>query len=155
MFLDSHRKVIVKPCKGSGSRGIQIIEVPAQLASIRLTDSLFEKYIAGKEVRYLILNDEVVGVYESQYGVAVNAARYLECVAYERAEWSSERTAMSLKIAKVLGLRFAAVDFLVDEAGVFYLLEVNSSPDLKWFHAPTTGPSVDVAALFMNAVLTQ
>jgi glutathione synthase/RimK-type ligase-like ATP-grasp enzyme len=53
----------------------------------------------------------------------------------------------------VFGLRFAAIDFIVGPDGKARILEVNSSPGMKWFHAPTSGPVVDVAHLFLRAML--
>lgn len=153
LFLENYKKIIVKPYNGSGARNIHIVESPVQLVGLPVTECILEKYIAGREMRYLVLDGEVVSVHESRYGESVQADRYLERVAYDTADWNSERIEMSLRVTKILGLRFAAVDFLVDENDRYYVLEVNSSPGLKWFHAPTSGPPVDIAAMFMQAML--
>jgi len=58
----------------------------------------------------------------------------------------------SLQVAHILDLKFAAVDYLVEPSGKAYILEVNTTPGLKWFHAPTSGPVVDVARQFLTAV---
>jgi D-alanine-D-alanine ligase-like ATP-grasp enzyme len=104
-------------------------------------------------MRYLVLNGEVIAVHESKYGVSVEADRDLERISYPQADWSDELTRLSLHVADLLGLRFAAVDYLIDANGKHHVLEVNSSPGLKWFHAPTSGPPVDVAAFFLEALL--
>jgi len=52
----------------------------------------------------------------------------------------------------LLDLNFAAVDYMIDDTGTAYILEVNTTPGLKWFHAPTSGPVVDVARLFLEAI---
>jgi glutathione synthase/RimK-type ligase-like ATP-grasp enzyme len=153
LFLENYHKIIVKPNTGAGAHDIRIVESPVQLVGVPLADSIFEQYITGKEMRYLVLDGQVVSVHESRYGTSVAADRYLERIAYEQANWHPERAAMAVQIAAMLGLRFAAVDYLVTESGAFYVLEVNSSPGLKWFHAPTAGPSIDIAALFMQAIM--
>ena len=153
-FLHAHQKIIVKPYGGSGSQNIRIVEDRNQLLGVDVGQYIFEQYIAGREMRYLVLNGEVIAVHESRYGVSVAADRDLERISYQQTDWDDELTDLSLRIAKMLGLRFAAVDFLIDANGKYHVLEVNSSPGLKWFHAPTSGPSVDVAGLFMNALLS-
>ncbi len=155
LFLENYRKVIVKPLTGSGSRDIRVIESPLQLTGLPLPGNIFEQYIPGIEMRYLVLNGAVVGVHESKYGASVEATRYLERIAYEQAQWDPACSAMSLQIADVMGLRFAAIDFMIDENGKPYVLEVNSSPGLKWFHAPTAGPPLDIATMFMEAAMQQ
>jgi glutathione synthase/RimK-type ligase-like ATP-grasp enzyme len=154
LFLLQHKKIVVKPYDGWGAHDIRIVTTAGELAGIVLRDYIFEKYIAGREMRILVLNDNVVGVHESRYGVSVEATRDLERISYHASEWDAELVASSLQVTRTLGLRFAAVDYLVDDKGTFYLLEVNSSPGLKWFHAPTAGPPVDVAALFLEATLS-
>lgn len=153
LFLDRHKKIIVKPYDGWGAQDIRIVDNPKQLEDIALSGYIFEKYIAGREMRILVLNDEVIGVHESRYGTSVKATRDLERISYVRSEWDIELTSSALQISQIMGLRFAAVDYLVGDQGEYYLLEVNSSPGLKWFHAPTSGPPVDVAALFLEAAL--
>jgi glutathione synthase/RimK-type ligase-like ATP-grasp enzyme len=154
LFLEQHKKIIVKPYDGWGAQDIRIVESPEQLEDVALSSYIFEKYIVGREMRILVLNNNVIGVHESKYGVSVEATRDLERISYDRSEWDIELTNSALRISHILGLRFAAVDYLVDDQGTYYLLEVNSSPGLKWFHAPTAGPPVDAAALFLEAMLS-
>lgn len=59
--------------------------------------------------------------------------------------------ALSLRITELFGLGFSAVDYMVDDTGTAHILEINTMPGLKWFHAPTAGPVVDVADAFMRA----
>jgi len=152
-FLAKHRKIVAKPINGSNSRDVHIIESPELLASFNVQQYILEEYAPGKELRYLLLNDRVIGVHESQYGESVAEDRPLKRISYPRAEWDPVLVALSLEVAKAFGLRFAAVDYIIGPDGRARILEVNSSPGMKWFHAPTSGPVVNVALLFLQAML--
>jgi glutathione synthase/RimK-type ligase-like ATP-grasp enzyme len=152
-FLAKHKKIVVKPIKGSNSHDVHIVESPEQLIPFNVQKYIFEEYAPGKELRYLLLNNRVIGVHESQYGESVAEDRELKRISYPRADWDPALVALSLKVAKVFGLRFAAVDYIIGPDGHARILEVNSSPGMKWFHAPTSGPVVDVARLFLQAML--
>ena len=152
-FLATHSKIIVKPFKGSNSRNVTVVESQEQLILFNITKYLLEKYISGRELRYLILDGQIIGVQESKYGDSVAETRNLQVISYPRSEWNADLMTMSLKIADILRLRYAAVDFLIDGDGRIHILEVNSSPKMRWFHAPTRGPEVDVARLFLEAFI--
>jgi glutathione synthase/RimK-type ligase-like ATP-grasp enzyme len=149
-FLATHGTIVAKPVAGSGSQDIHIITSPEQLDSLAITGYILEKYITGKEMRYLVLNDAVIGVYHSDYGTSVATNRPLECIAYPEDGWDDEVVADALRVNEVLGLRFAAIDFLIAD-NQHYILEVNTMPDLKWFHNPSSGPRVDVAGQLLEA----
>jgi len=152
LFLECHGKIIAKPITGSGARDIHIITMPLQLHNVSITNYILEKYIAGKELRYLVLNGSVIGVHRSEYGISIAEDRQLQRISYPASEWSPALISSSLQVARILDLKFAAVDYLVDSSGQAYILEVNTTPGLKWFHAPTSGPIVDVAQQFLAAV---
>lgn len=152
LFLRLHGKIIAKPLTGSGARDIHIITMSSQLKKLSITKYLLEKYIAGEELRYLVLNDSVIGVHRSDYGTSVTEDRPLQRISYPTNEWDPTLISSSLQVARVLDLKFAAVDYLIASSGRAYILEVNTTPGLKWFHAPTSGPVVDVAQQFLAAV---
>lgn len=152
-FLAKHKKIIVKPVKGSNSHDVHIVESPEQLVVFTGQRYILEEYVPGREVRYLLLNDKVIGVHESQYGESVAEDRDLKRISYPRSDWDPVLVGLSLKVAQAFGLRFAAVDYIIGPDGRARILEVNSSPGMKWFHAPTSGPVVDVAGLFLQALL--
>lgn len=154
LFLEHHGKIIAKPITGSGARDIHIVTVPSQFRGLEISDYILEKYIAGKELRYLVLNDSVIGVHRSDYGTSVAENRPLQRISYPSAAWNPTLVSLSLRAARILDLKFAAIDYLVDSSGRAYILEVNTTPGLKWFHAPTSGPVVDVARQFLAAVFT-
>jgi len=152
-FLTKYEKIVIKPIKGSNSRDVHIVELPEQLAAFDVRHYIFEEYVPGKEIRYLLLNNQVIGVHESQYGESVAEDRDLKRISYPRSIWDPALEALSLKVAEAFGLRFAAVDYIISPDGQARILEVNSSPGMKWFHAPSSGPVVDVAGLFLRAML--
>jgi glutathione synthase/RimK-type ligase-like ATP-grasp enzyme len=151
-FLRKYGEIIVKPIDGSGAQDIRIVTRPLQLKKLEIRDYILEKYIRGKEVRYLVLSNSVLAVHESEYGSSVAADRPLRRISYPQATWDDNLSAESLRIADALQLHFAAVDFIIDSKGRYYLLEVNAAPGLKWFHAPTSGPIVNVARHLLEAL---
>lgn len=152
-FLDEHTKIVVKPINGSNSRDVRVVESAEQLDGLNLPRYILEKYIMGKEMRYLVLDGRVIGVHRSDYGESVAEDRYLERVSYHESEWDVDLIKLSLQVISIFGLRYGAVDYIVQANGQSVILEVNSSPGMKWFHAPTAGPSVQVAPLFLSAML--
>jgi D-alanine-D-alanine ligase-like ATP-grasp enzyme len=106
-------------------------------------------------MRYLILNGAVIAVHESKYGASVSQSRDLERVSFDKTEWNKEIVEQSIKIAELLGLEFACVDYLIDKDGQHFILEVGAAPGFKWFHAPTSGPAVDVARMFLDSYIAK
>lgn len=151
-FLGTHRKIIAKPVSGSGAHDIHIITTADELMKLNVKKYIIEKYISGKELRCLVLNNSVIGVHLSEYGTSVAKDRALKRISYPMKIWDEPMVESALHVAHVLGLKFAAVDFIVDDLGRAYILEVNSAPGLKWFHAPTSGPVIDVAGKFLEAM---
>lgn len=152
-FLDEHGVIIAKPLKGSGSRGIKIISSTSDFDGLVLSNHILEKYMPGVEMRYLIMDGRVIAVHRSNYGTSVDKNRDLERMSLPHTDWDQAIAARSITIAELLGLRFAAVDYLVDNAGAYHLLEVGAAPGFKWFHAPSSGPAVDVAHMFLSAYI--
>jgi hypothetical protein len=153
-FLRVYSKIVAKPITGSGAHDIHVVTTVQQLQELDITKYILEQYIVGEELRYLVLNNTVIGVHRSDYGTSVAEDRQLERISYPTAEWKPSLIASSIQVAHILSLKFAAVDFLIDTAENAYILEVNTTPGLKWFHAPTSGPSIDVARQFLLATFT-
>jgi glutathione synthase/RimK-type ligase-like ATP-grasp enzyme len=151
-FLSVHEKIVAKPTLGQKSQDVHFIETPDQLAHTDLSDKLLEKYIDGTEYRYLVLQGEVVAARRKERKNPrdlVNVQR----VSLETKEWDERLVNMALQVAEVLGLHFAAVDFLVDSEGKSFVLEVNSAPGISWVHQPDEGPSVNVAKLLLDQII--
>lgn len=151
LFLREHGKIVAKPVAGSGSRDIHIILEESKLQALDITEYILEKYIDGQEFRYLVLNEIVIGVHRSDYGTSVQEDRPLKRFSYHPSAWDQTLVSLTVQIARILGLKFAAVDYLVDSSGYAHILEVNTTPGLKWFHAPSSGPVIDVASQFLEA----
>jgi glutathione synthase/RimK-type ligase-like ATP-grasp enzyme len=152
-FLEEHGTIIVKPVDGAGSKDIHMVTHMDDLNGIDIRKYIFEKYILGQEIRYLVLADEVIGVYESEYGTSVEVTRPRRGITYPPNEWDPVLIELSKRIARTIGLKFAAVDYLIDAEGGVHILEVNTSPDLKWCHAPSSGSPIDIATPFIQAML--
>ena len=153
-FLNLHGTIIAKPVTGAFARDIHLVTEQAQLTGLHLNQYILEKYIAGREFRFLVLNGKVIGVHRSEYGTSVAEDRSLERISYPQNEWDPVLVATSQRIASILNLNFAAIDFMIDASGRAYVLEVNTMPGLKWFHAPSSGPAIDVARLFLDSIVT-
>lgn len=151
-FLSKHKIIVAKPIRGMGAKDIHIISTTEHLSGLNYKEYIFEQYIVGREIRYLVLNNKVIAVHESSYGTSVDEHRPLKRISYLEDEWDPELVQMSLKIANIMRLRFAAVDYLVNEEGEAKILEVNNAPGLKWFHSPSSGPPVDVAQKLLQAL---
>ncbi|MEO6513955.1 MAG: ATP-grasp domain-containing protein [Candidatus Saccharimonadales bacterium] len=152
-FLHTHHTIVAKPLQGSGSRDIHIITRAEQLNQLTIEAYILEKYITGAEMRYLILNESVIAVHRSEYGTSVDENRHLERFSVNPTHWDPVLVADSIKTANILGLNFSAIDYLIGADGTYHILEVNSTPGLKWFHAPSEGPAVDVATMFLQALM--
>lgn len=154
-FLHTYGKIIAKPVYGAGAHDIHIITRPVELQTLHIRRYILEKYIAGKEIRCLVLQGRVIGVHRSEYGTSVDEHRALRRISYPPTAWDTQLASKSIRISQVLGLQFAAVDYLIDPQGHHYVLEVNTMPGLKWFHAPSSGPPVDVARQFLDAFISE
>lgn len=155
LFLRQYEKIIAKPVSGSGARDIHVITTTLQLKELHITEYILEEYIAGQEFRYLVLNGVVIAVDRSDYGTSVRANRPLQRISYQPSKWDPTVASLAIQVVRILDLKFAAVDYLIDPSGRVYILEVNTTPDLKWFHAPTAGPIVDVARQFLEAAFIE
>ena len=76
-FFAANTKIVAKPLKGSGARDIHVVTKPEQLRNLVISDYILEKYVAGPELRYLVLNGVVIAVHESDYGLSVAKNRPL------------------------------------------------------------------------------
>lgn len=132
-FLREHGTIIVKPLAGLGAKNITIVKQVSQLDDVDFKKMIFEKYILGEEMRYLVLNDQVIAVHQSDYGVSVAEDRPLKRISISQDDWDKNLVTLSLQVAKIMRLNFATVDFLIDGDGRAYILEVNTAPGLKWF----------------------
>lgn len=137
--------VVVKPNGEGSSVGVSIVSqasaLPAALDQAFGYDRrvLIEAYIAGKEIQVGILGDRALGAIEIRPKTAFYdyVAKYTPGMSEHvfPAPLSAEVTHRTLEVAlaafRALGCEgYGRVDFLVDEAGTPYVLEVNTLPGL-------------------------
>jgi D-alanine-D-alanine ligase len=137
--------VVVKPNGEGSSVGVSIVSqasaLPAALDQAFGYDRrvLIEAYIAGKEIQVGILGERALGAIEIRPKTAFYdyVAKYTPGMSEHLfpAPLSAEVTRRTLEVAlaafRALGCEgYGRVDFLVDEAGTPYVLEVNTLPGL-------------------------
>jgi len=137
--------LFVKPANEGSSVGISkvksVAELPAAYAEAAKHDSivLAEKFIGGGEYTAAILGKQALPVikivpasefydYEAKY--LRNDTQYL-CPSDLSAEKEAEMQQLAQQAFAVIGgSGWGRVDFLKDEAGKLYLLEINTSPGM-------------------------
>lgn len=150
-FLKEHKTIIAKPTLGQHSERIRLIEAVEKLQELDLAENILEKFIKGKEYRCLVLKGDVIAVHHKQYDTPINEPDRVQRVSLEQSGWSSEMVATAVRVAEVMHLQVAAVDFMVDAEGKQYILEVNSSPGIARFHYPSKGPGINLAKRLLEA----
>lgn len=152
-FLKKHKMIIAKPTMGRRSRGIRLIQQADDFKKVNLRTHILEEYIEGRQMRYLVLQNEVIAVHEKVYKEAISRPKQTRRIAYEKKDWDDKIVRLSLLAATALGLNFAAVDFLIDNEARAYILEVNQSPSLLRFNFPDEGPPIDLVKIFLEATV--
>jgi glutathione synthase/RimK-type ligase-like ATP-grasp enzyme len=155
VFLDKYQVIIAKPTLGQHAQNVQLITSATELKEINLTETILEKFIVGKEYRCLVLKGEVIAVHHKQYDSPINDPEKVQRISFEKADWDDQMITTAVQVAEALHLQLSCVDFMVDELGQQFILEVNSSPGIARFHAPAEGPVVDLAGMLMEAVVQE
>ncbi len=137
--------LFVKPANEGSSVGISkvksVADLPAAYAEAAKHDSivLAEQFVGGGEYTVAILGDRALPVikivpanefydYDAKY--LRNDTQYL-CPSDLSAEKEAEMQHLALQAFAVIGAAgWGRVDFLKDEAGKLYLLEINTSPGM-------------------------
>lgn len=134
--------VVVKECYGSRGRGVYLARNAEELSviaeKVKTRPHLFQEFIgesAGRDVRVMVAGERVLGAIErrSEGDFRANVSLGGTARAIEAGE---ELSAAALKAARVLGLDYCGVDFLVS-GEKFYLTEVNSNPFFGGFERAT------------------
>lgn len=154
-FIAEHQQVIMKPTFGHHSHDVHLLTPQSDLSKHDISHYVFEKYIAGRELRYLVLNGKAVAVHRKDYIQPINDPTSVKRISYPKKLWNTLHVKYALLACEVMGLRFAAIDFLIDQDDKPHILEVNSAPGIQWFHHPTEGPAIDLAGLFIDAYLEE
>lgn len=136
---------VVKPVAEGSSIGVSIVRDEQEIAgALEVAFSydrkiLIEKYIKGKEIQIGVLGQRVLGgvevrpsaefySYEAKYTPGLT--EYILPPEVDAAAYDTLK-AMALKAHNALGCKGATrVDFILDESGVPYILEVNTIPGM-------------------------
>lgn len=152
-FLSEQKTIVGKPVLGEQAKNVMLITNHAQIKSLSLKDTIFEKYIEGMEFRYLVLNSEVVGAQQRDLNPSKEYPWRKRITNLEEKEYDKELVSLSLKISKIINQNFLAVDFIVDREGKTWVLELNSMPGLYSWHNPDGGKSKNIAKLIIKAII--
>ncbi|VAX15077.1 Possible glutaminyl transferase clustered with tetrahydromethanopterin biosynthesis genes [hydrothermal vent metagenome] len=135
--------VVVKPL--SGSCGLGIVRISDKDIAYRvfrtMEQSRFVYYIqkfvdcGGRSVRIFVINGKVTGAM-TRTGSGWKANFSKQAVVAPR-EPSASQAENALRAAKILGLDYAGVDFLVGDNGSEYVIEVNGIPGWKGLQQTT------------------
>ena len=138
---------------GELSHDVKIITDKEQIKQNILSETLFEKMIKGTEYRYLVLQGEVVA---AQMKILDPTPQYpwrKYVTNLEPTEYKDSFTNMALAIAELVGLGFIAVDFLLDDDGNMYILELNSAPGLYSLYNPDKGAPIKLGKRLLTITL--
>lgn len=149
-FLNEHKKIMIKPTYGMNSLGVRIIKNEDDLKNLDLSDSILEKFINGEEYRCLVINGEVIAVH---FCIPDLNTKKTKRINIDLNDWNQEMVEIAIKATKAIGLKFASIDFLNDENGKLYILEVNSAPGISRYYEPDEGKKVDVARFLIENTL--
>lgn len=135
---------VVKPVDSGSSIGVSIArtkdELAAALAENRpLGRVVLEQYVKGREIQVGVLRDaalpsiEIIpkhGFYDYRNKYQAGAAVEI-CPSPVAPEIEAALGATALKVHNLLGLRtYSRTDFILDEAGDIYFLEINTLPGM-------------------------
>lgn len=154
-FLDMHGKIVKKPLYGQKADNVTLITTHEELEGVLPRDFLFEKYIPGTEYRVWVFEATVVAVQEKKSVPTAENLWKKYVTNLEKKMWNKKLENMALSIAKILHMAFLAVDFIQDEAGVFWLLETNSMPGLYFLHNPDSGKPINMAKKLLLKAIEQ
>ncbi len=152
-FFVQYQPVVMKPTMGQRAVGVELIKESESLPRTSFSGQIFEQYIRGKELRYLVLQSQVIAVHEKVFAGEIYQPSASQRVSYPQSSWDDQLVRTAVQACQVLGLEFAAVDFMIKTDGVALILEVNSAPALWRFESPDQGPAIAVCDLLLRATL--
>lgn len=154
-FFDQHRPLICKPLLGRQSKGVKLIKTQEQLSDCFLHLTFFEKYIKADEYRCLILQNKVIAMQRKLLRPTFTNPWELHYTNLKTKDWPQELVNEALRIAKIFDLGWAGIDFLVEDNGKSWLLEMNSAPGFVKVHKPDEGEGINVAQLIWQELLSE
>jgi len=152
-FFDQYNPIIAKPVMGEQAHDVKLITHHDHITNYPLDETLFEKFIQGEEYRYLVLQGKVVAAQSKNLAPTAQYPWRKYITNLEPTEYKDSFKDMALKIAELVGLGLIAVDFLLDDAGKPYVLELNSAPGLYSLYNPDKGNPIKVGKLLLEIIL--
>lgn len=150
--------LVIKPVHGSLGKDIKyvqnrdsFIEKFKELAHLPL---IFQEYISaqyGRSVRVMIIDHEILGSY-SRINKMDFRSNYGQEASSEPFELDEKFRELSLKIANLLDIEYAGIDFLFGEKGEPILCEINSNAFFKEFEKTT---NINVAGAFAAMIVNK
>jgi glutathione synthase/RimK-type ligase-like ATP-grasp enzyme len=135
-------KVVVKPIRGSGGEGIEIIPVQKLNRTGKIVQEFIEtsggiKGVKRHDLRLIIINGEIViPIVRHSEGLFCNVNKGAKIKFLDVKEIPKEIIEMSSKIDKRFSKfvpRFYSIDFFVSSTGKAYLIELNLSPGFFFY----------------------
>ncbi len=136
---------VVKPVDSGSSIGVSIARSKKELHAALLEGlkqggrCVLEQYVAGREIQVALLGDRALpsieiipktGFYDYANKYQPGAAEEI-CPAPIPPEWEEAVEAATLTVYRALGLSvYARADFIVDESGTPWFLEINTLPGM-------------------------
>ena len=149
--------LVIKLLEGTQGKGVVLAETKKAASSVLSAFRLlkanilvqeFIKEANGKDIRALVIGNEVVGAMERTAPEGDFRANLHLGGDGREVILSDEEKNIAIKAAKTLGLGIAGVDLIKSERGLL-VIEVNSSPGLEGIEAAT---SSDIASKMINYI---
>lgn len=152
-FLKKYKTIIAKPTLGQHAQDVHLIKNANELKQIDISQYIMEQFIEGKEYRYLVLDHTILAVHHKSYPPPINDPKKVKRISLEKSQWDAEICDIAVRVTRVLNLRLAAVDFIVQKDGTYFILEVNAAPGIYHFHYPTKGPAINFSKILLEATI--
>ena len=149
--------LVIKLLEGTQGKGVVLAETKKAASSVlsafrqlkaNILVQEFIKEANGKDIRALVIGNEVVGAMERTAPEGDFRANLHLGGAGREVILSGEEKNIAIKAAKTLGLGIAGVDLIKSKRGLL-VIEVNSSPGLEGIEAAT---SSDIASKMINYI---
>lgn len=159
-FFEEHQPIICKALLGQQSQNVKLVLTKKQLDECSLNLTFFEKFIKGVEYRCLVLQDEMIAVQRKELRPTLSDPWQLFYINLDTAEQDDDVLIKKLmieakKIVQVFNLKWAGIDFIVEENDNFWILEVNSAPGIVKIHYPDEGATINAAKKIWQAIKKQ
>ncbi len=151
-FFDQHQPIIAKPVFGERQQNVRLVQKREDLVTFNLEETIFEKYIPGVEFRYFILKGKVIAAQTKTLKPTPQNPWGKYVANLTDADYDAVCVDIAIKIAKLIGQQFFAVDFIKDSEGKLWILELNSMPGLFYLYHPDEGEPIKIGNLLLEAI---